>query len=189
MRDSKILSLYEGPNGIQSLDLTMRKIIMNPDQYNYSVFRSRVAATIAAAQGIVDEKYIAPVEQGLARLDTVIDYLKSCMASMKIMNILINATPLQQAMHMLALAWCHLWALTLATQKKKELIGDAKGKELNKILSENSEAAYYNGRVLSAQFYIGSEFKKYSGRIDAILSDESAVTKANEYTFTGAPLE
>ena len=35
MRDSKITAIYEGTNGIQSMDLTMRKILMNPEQYNY----------------------------------------------------------------------------------------------------------------------------------------------------------
>lgn len=34
-RDSKVFSIYEGTNGIQSLDLQMRKILMNPELYNY----------------------------------------------------------------------------------------------------------------------------------------------------------
>jgi len=34
MRDSKILPIWEGTNGIQSMDLTMRKILMNPEQFN-----------------------------------------------------------------------------------------------------------------------------------------------------------
>ena len=37
-RDAKVLSIYEGTNAIQSLDLQMRKILMNPDMYNYSIF-------------------------------------------------------------------------------------------------------------------------------------------------------
>ncbi len=36
MRDAKITAIYEGTNGIQSMDLTMRKILMNPEQYNYT---------------------------------------------------------------------------------------------------------------------------------------------------------
>ena len=35
-RDAKVFSIYEGTNAIQSLDLQMRKILMNPEMYNYS---------------------------------------------------------------------------------------------------------------------------------------------------------
>jgi alkylation response protein AidB-like acyl-CoA dehydrogenase len=34
MCDSKILAIWEGTNGVQSMDLTIRKILMNKDQYN-----------------------------------------------------------------------------------------------------------------------------------------------------------
>jgi alkylation response protein AidB-like acyl-CoA dehydrogenase len=41
-RDSKILSLYEGTNGIQSIDLMTRKLLMNREQYSYNVFKRRI---------------------------------------------------------------------------------------------------------------------------------------------------
>jgi alkylation response protein AidB-like acyl-CoA dehydrogenase len=33
--DCKVLSIVEGTNGIQSLDLVMRKVLLNTDQKNY----------------------------------------------------------------------------------------------------------------------------------------------------------
>ncbi len=185
-RDSKILSLYEGTNGIQSMDLTMRKILMNPDHYNYSVFRKRVAETVAQAKGVVDEKYVTPIEKALEKLDEVIEMMKGQMGEMKILHLFMNATPLQQAMFMLALAWMHLWSLTLALPKMKELVGDASGEAREKILKENLEAAFYSGKVLAAQFYIGAEFKKCLGKLDYILDGETAVLEASEDIFTGA---
>ena len=53
--DSKILSLFEGTNGIQSMDLVMRKILMNKDQYNYRAWYEEIEKTVAAAKGVVDE--------------------------------------------------------------------------------------------------------------------------------------
>jgi len=111
------------------------------------------------------------------------------MSKGRYLHLFMNATPLQQAMHMLVLAWCHLWSLKEAYPRMKELLGDAKGKERERILAENNEAAFYAGRVLSAQFYIGSEFQHYFGKINYIISGESAVIKASEHVFTGAPLE
>jgi hypothetical protein len=189
LRDAKITTIYEGTNGIQAMDFAMRKLMMDRDHYNYGVFKKRVTETLDMAAGIADEHYIEPVQRGLARLDEVFEMMKGLMAEGKFLHLFAMATPLQQAMHMLVLAWCHLWALTVAVPAYNRIIGNVKGKERETLLMENREAAYYSGRVLSAQYYIGAEFMKYFGRIDYLLSGESAVTKASEYLFTGAPLE
>jgi hypothetical protein len=86
----------------------------------------------------------------------------------------------------LVLAWLHLWSLTITIPKMKTIFGDAKGEERQKIISENSEAAYYGGRVLSSQFFIGSEYPKYFGRIECIMGNEAAAIKATPDNFTGA---
>ena len=189
MRDSKITCIYEGTNGIQAMDFTMRKLLMNKEQYNYSVLKSRIEKTIHESRGIVDDVYIDIVSRGLEQLDAVVAMMLDQMSKGRYLHLFMNATPLQQAMHMLVLAWCHLWSLKEAYPRMKELLGDAKGKERERILAENNEAAFYAGRVLSAQFYIGSEFQHYFGKINYIISGESAVIKASEHVFTGAPLE
>jgi len=140
MRDSKITTIYEGTNGIQSMDLTMRKILMNKEQYNLSVFVKRVNETIAKAKGLVDDKYITLVER----------------------------------------------SLIITLPKMKEIVGDKKGEERATLLAENADAAYYSGRVLSAQFFIGSELPKVFGRFESLLAGESAVIKATTPVFTGA---
>lgn len=185
-RDSKVFSIYEGTNAIQSLDLQMRKILMNPNQYNYSILKKRIAETIEKAKGIVDDKYITPVARGVEKLDEVINMMKTQMQEGKFMALVLNATPLQQAMFPLVLAWLHLWSLTITIPKMKALFGDAKGEERQKIISENSEAAYYSGRVLSSQFFIGSEYPKYFGKIECIMGNEAAAIKVTPDNFTGA---
>jgi alkylation response protein AidB-like acyl-CoA dehydrogenase len=185
-RDSKILSIFEGTNGIQSIDLTMRKILMNPEQYNYSVWRKRVDDTIASAKGIVDEKYVEPVEKGIERLDEVIEMMKQQLGESRFLHIFMNATPLQQAMFMIILAWMHLWSLTITLPKMNEIVGDAKGEEREKLLADNQEAAFYSGKVLSSQFFLGVEVPKYMGRVESILNGETAVIKSSEEIFTGA---
>ncbi len=186
LRDSKITAIYEGTNGIQSMDLTMRKILMNPEQYNYQVWKRHVADTVEKARGVVDDKYIELVTRGMERLDEVIEMLKEFMAGGKFLHIFANCTPLQEAMYMMSLAWMHLKALTIVTPKMKELVGDTKGADREKLLNDNAEAAFYSGKVLSSQFYLGSEFPKYFGKIEALLFNESATIKASDPVFTGA---
>jgi alkylation response protein AidB-like acyl-CoA dehydrogenase len=185
-RDSKVFSIYEGTNGIQSLDLQMRKILMNPDQYNYTILSKRISETIKRAKGVVDEKYVSLVERGLQKLDEVVGMMKAQMQEGKFIALILNATPLQQSMFQLVLAWLHLWSLCLTVPKMKELLGNAKGEERQKILEDNSEAAYYSGRVLSSQFYLGSEFPKYFGKMECIMNNEGAAIKAARENFTGA---
>ena len=185
-RDSKIMPLYEGTNGIQAMDLTMRKILMNPEQYNYTVWKKKFTETIEKAKGVVDEKYVSLVEKGMEKLDEVINMMLEQMGAGKFLHLFMNATPLQQAMFMLTLAWMHLWSLTITLPKMKEIIGGLKGEERAKLLEENLDAAYYSGRVLSSQFFIGVEIPKYFGKIDSILNGETAVLKSSGAIFTGA---
>ena len=185
-RDVKVLSIYEGTNAIQSLDLVMRKILMNPEMYNYSQLRKWMNDTIAKAKGVVEDKYINPVTEGLAKFDEVIEMMKKQLGEMKILLLLNNATPFQQAMFPLILAWLHLWSLTITIPKAKALLGDAKGADRAKIIAENPEAAYYSGRVLSAQFFIGAEFPKFFGRLACLMTNEGAALKVESDNFTGA---
>jgi len=185
MRDSKITCIYEGTNGIQSMDLTMRKILMNENQYNYSILKKRIAEAVKKAKGIVDDKYVALVERGVQKLDEVIEMMKGQMAKGQFLLLFMNATPLQQAMFMLCMAWAHISSLTITQPKMKELVGDKKGEDRDKLLKENSEAAFYSGKVIASQFYLGAEFPKFFGKIEALLFGEGAVIKASDPIFTG----
>ncbi|MFW5862530.1 MAG: acyl-CoA dehydrogenase [Spirochaetota bacterium] len=189
MRDSKITTIYEGTNGIQSMDLTMRKILMNPDQYNYSVFKKRMIETIEKAKGVVDVRYVDLVARGVDKLDEIIAMLAGFMKEGKFLNIFAAATPLQQAMFMLSLAWVHLWSLTITVPKMKEMVGDVKGEKREAILADDDEAAYYSGKVLSSQFFLGSEFPKFFGKAEAILFNETAVNKFSDRLLSGTPEE
>ena len=185
-RDCKILAIYEGTNGIQSMDLTMRKLLMNPEMYNYKVFKKRIAETMAKAKGVVDEKYIAAVKTAVEKMDATVQKLAELRDQKKLLDILAIATPLQQAMRMVAHAWMHLWSLSIATPKLKAIAGDVAGEKVVAKVKDNAEAAFYYGKVLSDRFYLGSELKHLYGFLDYITAGESAVGESFEDVFTGA---
>ena len=185
-RDCKILAIYEGTNGIQSMDLTIRKLLMNPEMYNYKVFKKRIAETMAKAKGVVDEKYIAAVKTAVEKMDATVQKLAELRDQKKLLDILAIATPLQQAMRMVAHAWMHLWSLSIATPKLKAIAGDVAGEKVVAKVKDNAEAAFYYGKVLSDRFYLGSELKHLYGFLDYITAGESAVGESFEDVFTGA---
>jgi hypothetical protein len=112
--------------------------------------------------------------------------MTSQMQEGKFLALVLNATPLQQAMFPLVLAWLHLWSLTITLPKMKAILDDSRGDARQKIISENNEAAYYSGRGLSSQFFIGSEYPKYFGKMECIMGNEGAAIKAVPDNFTGA---
>ena len=188
-RDSKILSIYEGTNGIQAMDLAMRKLLMNPETYNYTVFKKRIGETMDKAAGIVDEKYISQVKAGLEKIDAAVKFLFVKKDAGDMNYILSTAKPLLQAFTMVSYAWMHLWSMTLCIPELKKISGGMKGAELEKFAADNAEAAFYQGKILSARFYIGSEFRKFFSLVDSITSDETAVLETGSAYFTGAPEE
>ncbi|HNX24544.1 MAG TPA: acyl-CoA dehydrogenase C-terminal domain-containing protein, partial [Spirochaetota bacterium] len=141
------------------------------------------------AKGIVDEKYLNLFNAATKQLDELIEFFKGLMATGKFLNIFAQATPFLDAMYIVALAWAHIWTLTVAQPKMQSIVGDAKGADRDKLLADNDEAAFYTGKVLSSQFYIGTELPKFFGRAQAIIFNEAAVVKASPAVFTGALVE
>jgi len=150
-RSCKVLSIVEGTNGIQSMDVMLRKILLNPGQYNYGVFRKNVLAAADRARPVVDARCVDLVTEGLEKMDEVISVLSGHFASGRMEDLLMLTTPAQQAMFMLSLAWMHLWSMTLTGED----CGTAFHKEKNRV----------------SRFYLMSEFPKYFGRVRAILGD------------------
>jgi len=186
-RDCKILAIYEGTNGIQSMDLAMRKLLMNPDMFNFKVFKKRIAETCDKAKGIVDEKYITAMKSAVEKMDETVLKLAALRDQKKILDILAVAQPLQQAMRMVAHAWMHLWSMTIALPKLKAIAGDIAGEKVIATVKDNTEAAFYYGKILSDKFYLGTELKHLTGYLDYITAGEPAtVNECFEEIFTGA---
>ena len=186
-RDCKILAIYEGTNGIQSMDLAMRKLLMNPEMFNFTVFKKRIAATCEKAKGIVDDKYIAAVKEAVDKMDAAVQTLAGWRDSKKILDILAIATPLQQAMRMIAHAWMHLWSMTVAVPKLKGIAGDIEGEKVAAVVKDNAEAAFYYGKILSNKFYLSTELRHLYGYLEYITGgDPAAVNECFEEVFTGA---
>jgi len=185
-RDSKILAIYEGTNAIQSIDLTMRKLLLNPEMYNYSILKKRMQETIDIAAGIVEEKYASLLSSGIKKIDEVLSFLNSQKNDNKIDDILAYATALQQSFRLLTHAWLHLWSMTITLPELKKICGEASAEKVELIAKDNSEAAYYYGRVLSSRFYIGTEFRKFFALADSILAGETAATNSFSEVFSGA---
>ncbi|MBN1665308.1 MAG: acyl-CoA dehydrogenase [Deltaproteobacteria bacterium] len=188
-RDCKILAIYEGTNGIQSLTLAMRLLLMNPGMFNYHVFRGRIAEVCEKAKGVVDDASVAAVQDAVNKMDATVQKLVGLKDQGKMLDILAVATPLLHAVRMTAHAWMHLWSMSVAVPKLKAIAGDIDGEKAAAAAKDNAEAAYYYGKILSGKFYLTNEIKHLDGYLAYIDAGGATVNDVFEDIFTGALLQ
>ncbi|NMM26919.1 MAG: acyl-CoA dehydrogenase [Glaciimonas sp.] len=80
VRDSRVMSIYEGANGIQALDLVMRKLTQD-DGERYRLFTARIRADLDRCGDRPELAHIhTALVQGLTRLDACTEALVARMA-------------------------------------------------------------------------------------------------------------
>jgi len=177
--DCRALGIVEGTNGIQSLDLVMRKILLNPDHENYRVLKSRMRRTIGDAKGVVDDVHLRELERGIGAMDEAVAHMKRLMDEGLFQALLLNVDPLRRAMFDLVLAWMHVYGLRLTLPRL--------GAVSSELLEENREAAFYYGKVRASEYWLASEFTKYFGKIDAVLRSGEVDLLPGNAAFASLP--
>jgi alkylation response protein AidB-like acyl-CoA dehydrogenase len=172
LRDCKITHIYEGTNGIQAMDLLGRKLGLNQGQ----AFRDLLAEmtrTAADAQGIPALAGLASALEGLiGKLGEVAGHMAATVRSNKMMNAFAVAYPFMDVTGDTVMAWMLLWRAAVAAQK---LENGAKKKD----------AAFYEGQLASARFFVHSILPVTMGKMSAILGDDGTIVDISEDAFGG----
>jgi len=165
LRDCKIASIYEGANGIQAMDLLGRKLKLNKGEV-FESFLGEIEKTIARSMEIESLKDLAlKLSEAKTRLGEVAKQLGRVMGSAEYKTGLACAYPFLDVMGDVIMAWMLLWRANVAAPKVKK------------------DAAFYEGQILSAQYYITSILPVTLGKMDAIINGDDAVLKIDEKSF------
>jgi len=184
-RDAKICSVYEGTNGIQAMDLLGRKLGMKKGRL-FMDFMGEIQKTIAEAkstQGL--EEMAARVETALNRLGELAMYMGKTAASEKVKTAFADAMPFMMVMGDVLLAWMHLWRAVTAAPKLKKAVGSLDDAARLEKAEKNKDAAFYDGQLRTAQYFIYSVLPGTLGKMDAILTANSAPVQMHEKSFGG----
>ena len=158
MRDVKPESLYEGPNGFQALQLVAMK--MGPNGEHLIRLLNEIGASIKQYQGI-DE--VSDLAQDLtARINSLGEvgiFFGKCMAEGKFLVPIANAYPLLNMMGIVTLGWLLFRQAAIAAGKLADLFGQNKVEPVDTaarkaFIAENADAAYYEGKLRAARYYI-----------------------------------
>jgi alkylation response protein AidB-like acyl-CoA dehydrogenase len=175
-RDAKIFSIYEGTNHIQAMDLVGRKLPMQGGQLLHQLLGD-VRAFIAEygehpALGR-DVKQLARAEQAITG------------AAMKFMGwfqggsmalVPLNANRFLEMMSELVVGWLLLEQAALA-HKKLEGLGEGQ-----------PDHAFYQGKVLAAQFYARNVLPGVHHKFELFDSDDDSPLQISDASFSALAL-
>ncbi|OQY11095.1 MAG: acyl-CoA dehydrogenase [Desulfobacteraceae bacterium 4572_19] len=133
LRDCKITSIYEGTNGIQSMDFLGRKLGMNKGKPVMDLL-GEMNATIAKAketEGL--EEMAKSVEAAVNKLGEVAMHMGMTAMSEKVMDAFASSVPFLEVTGDVIMAWLSLWRASIAAP----LVATAKKKDV----------AFYDGQV------------------------------------------
>lgn len=166
-RDLKIMSLYEGTTGIQSIDLLGRKVIMENGKA-LQLLADQIKFTINEANLYDCLKTIAEtLNQELSRISWVLKQLNQYLTTGKTEKYLADATVFLEMMSYTVIGWQWLKMATKAAELLK--MGDI----------AESRKAFYEGKIQTAEFYFKYEMPHAAACAAVLLSDTELTSVSN----------
>ena len=188
LRDCKIASIYEGTNGIQSLDLVGRKLGQRKGA-NMMAMAGEIGQTVAKAKAIEDlKKYAGLLEDSSNALLELIMILAGAGKSGNFLVPILYASPFLDIFGDVLMGHFLLQAAVIAEEKLNAIYKEvgaenSKGKQRG-LIRENAEVAFYAGKVASAKFFATEILPTIKGRCEAIKAGDKIALEVAEESFT-----
>ncbi len=166
-RDLKIMSIYEGTTGIQSLDLLGRKVTMDKGKA-LTLLAEAIRSAIAEASSVPGlEVYAKQLEAELQRIQTVVNHLLK-FAGSDIDRFLADATVFMEQLSYVVIGWQWLKMATLAA-----------GRLASNDLTRQTRA-FYEGKVHTMKFFFRYELPHAEACAKTLL-DEAYLTNLTNW--------
>ncbi len=171
VRDCKIASIYEGCSGVQAMDLLGRKMAMKKGQV-FTSFLGEMNKTIAAAKEVETTREMAEkLEPAINRLGEVAMHLGNIAMEGKIKPAFAHSLPFLYAMGDVIMGWMLLWRANVAAPKIEK--------------AKKSDAAFYEGQVKTAEFFMNTALYQTMGNLDAIHATCTAALEIPDEGYGG----
>jgi len=188
MRDLKIGSIYEGTNGIQSLDLVGRKLGLDQGKPFRNLLALMNETIQKAKQNDMLEDLPSDTEKSVQALAGAAAYFAVCYQSGKLQIPIVKAYPFLNLFGNVALGWFHLWQADIAASQLKQILateaidsGDRKA--VAGLASKNSEAAFYLGKIKGATYYVKNVLPEAISLAKTIQNEDLSILEIPEESF------
>ncbi len=183
LRDSKIATIYEGTNYIQSLDLVARKLGQNKGRNLINLFRE-IASTIEKIKAREELRPKAVyLEDALAAVGNLAKSFADWGRGPDYILPILNARPFLMIMGDLVIGWKLLQAAGIAQERLDALYREAGTDETNahSLAQDNAEIAFYQGKVASANYFAVNVLPTVAARCKCIsLADKTPLEMVQE---------
>lgn len=188
LRDEKIASIYEGTNGIQALDLVGRKLGAKRGM-NFMYLLGEMGGTLTRYK---DEPAIADlVAEAQAAVNLLAELgmlFAKCAKEGKFMVPVANAYPFLMLMGKVILAWLLLWEAGVAKEKLGKVSREAgidpeDGLALGQLIKSNIDAAFCDGKIKSARYYVKHVLPEVEAAARAIKSEDLSMIDIADESF------
>jgi hypothetical protein len=185
-RDVKITSIYEGTNGIQAMDLVGRKLGMKKGalimgwmkEVNEFVEKHKAHPVFGPA--------IAQLEQAKNTLVNVSMHFAKVAAGGDPLYAMLHACPYLELFGEVELAYLLLDQAIIAQNKLQDIFqkaGATTDEVKAKVIEEQAEAAFYSGKVYTAEFFVNNILPKVQSTATTILSGNRSALTIPEAAF------
>lgn len=184
-RDVKISTIYEGTTGIQSMDLLGRKLGMKKGAVFMDLLKD-IGRIAGEAKAFPELKDLGEnLEAALERFGQTALHLGQSAASSKVLAAFAHANPFMDCAGDIMIAWMLLWRAVTAQPKLAKIFGDADDEKKKRKVEKNKDAAFYDGQIKSARYFINAMLPVTLGRMDAVMRLESAAVDIADSAFGG----
>lgn len=188
LRDEKIASIYEGTNGIQALDLVGRKLGMKKGM-NFMYLLGEMNDCLSSCKS---EPATAPLVPDMEAAVHVIAELAllfaKCAKEGKFMVPVANAYPFLMLMGKVILGWLLLWEARVAQEKLRKISREAgidpdDGLALGQLIKSNEDAAFCDGKLKSARYYVKHVLPEVEAAAKSIRSEDLSMMDIADESF------
>jgi len=177
MRDCKIASLYEGTNGIQALDLIGRKLTLKRGQLFKNALKTSSEMLAKIRMNFRLRDLVQIYEEAQENLVQVTKFFALKSMTDEFHVPVLYAKPYLDLFGDVIMGFMLLWQAYLADRRLQEIYRDHNIKDetaRKKLLEENRSAAFYFGKIASAQFFMNQVLTQASGKAKAIMNNDKS---------------
>lgn len=164
-RDMKIATIYEGTNGIQAIDFTMRKVLKDNAKTFMSV-GAKIQKTMSRPEASGFKEELSLIAKSLEKAQTIVDRFGKEAKAQKMDAILFHATAFLSFSGNLIASWLLLE-------------GACEAIKLLPTATNNEEKDYYQSKVLDFRFFVQQQLVKNEGLSYSMLGFAEDLSQLN----------
>jgi hypothetical protein len=185
LRDEKVHSIFEGTNGIQALDLAGRKLLRESDDLYTGLLKDiEEFCNATKAHGTLS-RYVETLAIARKALADASEFITET-GKKDFPLLALYATQYLELFGDVIVGWLLLWQAVIAQEALDKIVSEkgidaAEG--LDKLFSENADAAFYSGKLASARFFVSNVVSQAPSKASLIMNGDRAGLDIAENCF------